>query len=291
MNVHHLELFFYVARHRGVSSAARHMPYGIRQPAISGQIGQLERSLGVSLFHRRPFALTAAGSKLFAEIEPFFGGLGDLPAQLRGHADQRLRLAAPALILRDYLPDILAKYKRRSPEFRLSLHDVNQAEAEDLLQRREIDLAITELEGRPAVSVQSCTLISLPLVLVAAKQSRLRSLKDAFRDGRPCERLISLPSHEVLTQHFDAGLKKLGLSWPAAIEVSSIELIDTYAGLGFGAGVSVAVPRRKLRAGLQQIALPRFSPLTISALWADDLSPLATEFLEDVKKIACQLSR
>lgn len=40
MNVHHLELFHHVARNGGVSAAARAMPYGIQQPAISSQILQ-----------------------------------------------------------------------------------------------------------------------------------------------------------------------------------------------------------------------------------------------------------
>src|SRR5690242_11192745 len=99
MNIHHLELFFYIAKHGGISAAARNMPYGIQQPAISGQITQLEKSLGLSLFHRRPFALTAAGKALFAEIEPFFSRLRELPSHLKGQADQRLRLAAPAQVL------------------------------------------------------------------------------------------------------------------------------------------------------------------------------------------------
>ena len=64
MNVHHLELFYYVARHGGVSAAARAMPYGIQQPAISAQILQLEDSLGTTLFHRRPFRLTGTGEAL-----------------------------------------------------------------------------------------------------------------------------------------------------------------------------------------------------------------------------------
>ncbi|RYD31150.1 MAG: LysR family transcriptional regulator, partial [Verrucomicrobiaceae bacterium] len=51
MNIHHLELFYHVARCRGVSAAARQMPYGIQQPAISAQILQLENSLGKTLFH------------------------------------------------------------------------------------------------------------------------------------------------------------------------------------------------------------------------------------------------
>ena len=45
MNVHHLELFYYVARHGGISSAVRHMPYGIQQPAVSSQVLQLEKTL------------------------------------------------------------------------------------------------------------------------------------------------------------------------------------------------------------------------------------------------------
>ena len=61
MNIHHLELFYYVAKFEGITAAVRKMPYGIQQPAVSGQILQLERDLGVKLFNRRPFALTPAG--------------------------------------------------------------------------------------------------------------------------------------------------------------------------------------------------------------------------------------
>ena len=75
MNVHHLELFYYVAKFRGITPAVRKMPYGIQQPAVSGQILQLERDLGVKLFQRRPFALTPAGEELYAHISGFFSKL------------------------------------------------------------------------------------------------------------------------------------------------------------------------------------------------------------------------
>src|SRR5689334_25401271 len=135
------------------------MPYGIQQPAISGQIAQLEKTLGLKLFHRRPFGLTPGGAKLFREIEPFFSALGELSDQVRGHAHRRLRVAAPARILRDYLPSILATYKKRFPSFRLTLFDANQLHAEELLRKGEIDLAITELVDRPAPSIRSHNLI------------------------------------------------------------------------------------------------------------------------------------
>src|SRR5471032_2378110 len=75
VNIHHLELFYHVARHGGISRAVRHMPYGIQQPAVSGQMRLLEQGLGVRLFERTPFRLTAEGSQLFAFVESFFDNL------------------------------------------------------------------------------------------------------------------------------------------------------------------------------------------------------------------------
>jgi hypothetical protein len=44
-NIRSLQLFYYVARHGGVSQAAKHMPYGIQQPALSEQMIELEQQL------------------------------------------------------------------------------------------------------------------------------------------------------------------------------------------------------------------------------------------------------
>ena len=107
MNIHHLELFYYVARHGGISEAVRNMPYGIQQPAISGQVIQLEESLGVTLFQRRPFALTPAGRELYDFIKPFFDNLTPTAEKLRGGIAQHLRIAAGETLLRDHLPPLL----------------------------------------------------------------------------------------------------------------------------------------------------------------------------------------
>src|SRR6476660_6159493 len=84
VNIHHLELFYYVARHGGITEAVRNIPYGIQQPAVSGQVAQLEEYLGVVLFQRRPFALTGAGEKLYKFIQPFFSNLDQIASELQG---------------------------------------------------------------------------------------------------------------------------------------------------------------------------------------------------------------
>src|SRR5512138_2341764 len=107
MNIHHLELFYFVAGDGGITEAVRNIPYGIQQPAVSGQVAQLEEYLGVTLFQRRPFALTAQGQKLYKYIEPFFSGLDELAAELQGGQARQIRLGASTVVLREHLPPFL----------------------------------------------------------------------------------------------------------------------------------------------------------------------------------------
>ncbi len=107
MNVHHLELFYYVARHGGIMPAVRNIPYGIQQPAVSAQVAQLEEFLGVTLFQRRPFGLTTEGEKLYRFIEPFFGNLEKIAGELQGGQARHFRIGASTIILRDHMPQLL----------------------------------------------------------------------------------------------------------------------------------------------------------------------------------------
>src|SRR2546425_123355 len=123
MNIHHLELFYYVARHGGISEAVRNMPYGIQQPAVSIQILQLEELLGTKLFTRRPFQLTPAGEKLYAFIEPFFSNLPRIEGELRDSAAQFIRIGAPNAILRHHIPDLIRSVRRELPRLKFTLQD------------------------------------------------------------------------------------------------------------------------------------------------------------------------
>ena len=118
MNIHHLELFYYVAMHGGIAAAVRKMPYGIQQPAVSGQIARLEEALGAKLFNRRPFSLLPAGAELFEFIRPFFDDVEKVAGRIQG-ASLLLRIAAPSVVLHDYVPELLRRVRRRFPSFRL----------------------------------------------------------------------------------------------------------------------------------------------------------------------------
>ena len=286
MNVHHLELFYFVARHGGIAPAVRKIPYGIQQPAVSAQMAKLEESLGVTLFQRRPFALTPAGAELFEFIEPFFGNLGEMARKLGASASPQLRIAAPALVMHDYIPDLLQRLRARFPKFRLLLHEAARDEADELLLAGEIDLAITLIEKKPRKGMQSMPLIDLNLVLLVPKKSPITSAGELWGRDKIEETLITFPRTDAVQNHFQRGLQRLGIEWYCGIEMNSARLIERYVAKGYGIGLSVAQPGFKPAAGVRAVPLEDFEPMTIGAVWSGALPPLARQFLSELESEA-----
>ena len=283
MNIHHLELFYYVAKHGGIASAVRNIPYGIQQPAISGQMAKLEESLGVKLFNRRPFALSPAGEELFQFVEPFFANIGAVAKKIRGDATPQLRIAAPTMALHDYVPELLHRVREKFPTFRLNLHEASQPEAEGLLQAQEIDLAITSIEKKPRAGLHSQALVELPLVLLVAKKHPLKNAQELWKRDKIEETLITFPPTEPVFIQFQRGLKALGVEWFSGIEVNSINLIECYVANGFGIGLTAAVPGMRCNPLVRRLPLDGFPPVTIGAVWSGKLSPIARQFLAEVE--------
>jgi DNA-binding transcriptional LysR family regulator len=290
MNIHHLELFYYVARHGGITEAVRNIPYGIQQPAVSGQVAQLEEYLGVTLFQRRPFALTPAGEKLFHFIEPFFANLDGMASELQGGKARQIRIGATTIVLRDHLPELCQSVRKRFPNLKISLREGYPAEFESLLLKEELDLAVTAIEKKPAPGLRSVALVELPLVLLVEKSSAITSAEQLWRRDRIEEALICLPGAEALCKNFQRGLARLGVDWFPGIEVSSVDLIETYVANGFGVGLSVRVPDAKISPKVRTVPLPDFAPVILGALWRGKTSALLQAFLDEIQLRAKRLS-
>jgi DNA-binding transcriptional LysR family regulator len=283
MNVHHLELFYYVARHGGIMPAVRNIPYGIQQPAVSSQIAQLEEFLGVTLFHRRPFALTPEGEKLFEFIRPFFSNLEKVADELQGGQARRIRIGASTIVLREHLPELFRDVRKKFPGLKLSLREGFPIQFEEWLQRDEIDLAVTLMEKKTAPGIHSLALLELPLVLLVEKNSGIGSAEELWQRDKIDEPLICLPQGETVCRNFQQKLNALGVDWFPGIEVSSLELIETYVANGLGAGVTLALPGKKFPSHVRALPLNGFSPVIVGALWRGRKTPLLETFLKEVK--------
>ena len=290
MNIHHLELFYYVAKHGGIMPAVRNIPYGIQQPAVSSQIAQLEEFLGVKLFHRQPFALTAEGKKLYEFVQPFFSNLEKVAGELQGGRARRIRIGAATIVLREHLPELFQNVRKRFFGLKLSLREGSPAELEALLQRDEIDLAVTVMEKKTAPGIRALALLELPLVLLVPKNSAVKSADGLWRRDTIDEPLICFPPGEPLSKAFQARLNQLGIDWFPNIEAGSVDLIEAYVASGLGVGVSAAIPNKSFSPKVRALPLDGFPPVVIGALWRGRKTPLLEAFLEEMQLRARQLS-
>jgi DNA-binding transcriptional LysR family regulator len=289
MNVHHLELFYYVAKHGGIMPAVRNIPYGIQQPAVSAQVAQLEEFLGVTLFQRRPFALTPPGEKLYAFVQPFFSNLDKMASDLQGGQARNFRIGASTIVLRDHLPGLLTGVQKKFPGLRILLREGFPAQLEELLANEEVDLVVTMIERKPA-GTQSLILLELPLVLLVEKSSRFKTAGELWALDKIAEPLICLPAHETMAKNFQSRLAELGVEWFPSIEASSVDLVESYVASGLGIGLSVSVPGKPLLKSVRELPLADFPKGRIGALWRGKNTPLLDAFLDMARQRAREMA-
>jgi DNA-binding transcriptional LysR family regulator len=281
MNVHHLELFYYVAKHGGISAAVRHIPYGIQQPAVSGQMQQLEQDVGAKLFERSPFKLTPAGERLFSHGEPFFSKLGEVKQRLHAERQPPLRVGASEVVLRTHLPAVLERLRDQHVRVPLKLRSGFDTELVAWLRDRVVDLIVTPVPSPPKTRVRHRRLLRLPLVLLVPAKSKATTAAALWENRRPELPLISIPERESVSIVFQRGLRKRGIAWPVAIEASSLELIVQYVADGRGAGVTPLLPEFVTNPRVRVLPLEGFDWLEVVAFWNGEAPPLVRALLDE----------
>ena len=148
-----LKVFKTVADRLSFTRAAREL--FISQPAVTKQIGELEKQLGTNLFLRQGnrIALTPQGERLLAyanRILSLYGELGDEFADRTAPPEGELRLGASTTIAQYVLPGLLARFRKCYPGIALQVESGNTQYIEQAVQEARIDFGI--IEGMASVA-------------------------------------------------------------------------------------------------------------------------------------------
>lgn len=124
MNLHHLSVFFAIARTGSLTAAAHELH--ISQPALSRELRVFEERLGVTLYERHPkgMRLTQAGEVLRRYAERLFELEHAAEAAMReiaGALSGRLTIGASNTIGTYVLPRVLATFRRQRPDVQVTL--------------------------------------------------------------------------------------------------------------------------------------------------------------------------
>jgi DNA-binding transcriptional LysR family regulator len=179
MNLEQLETFLAVARTESFTKAG---PLVHRtQSAVSRQIQELERSVGVPLFERlgKRVLLTDAGRTLFCDAPKLLQQAETLRERLRDIGEGisgELRIGATISAANTFIPDVLARFRRRHPSVSLSLLPGQTRSLANKLRHNELDVAVLGSEvTEPGLTTSHR--IADELVLVASPDHPLATKK------------------------------------------------------------------------------------------------------------------
>ncbi|MER2058766.1 MAG: LysR family transcriptional regulator [Niallia sp.] len=145
MNLHGLRLFYHVAKDRSFTKAAELLR--ISQPAVSSQIKQFEKEMGIPLFIKdgKKFKLTEFGSALAEKAEILFSyeeKLDDFVIDYHLSRKGRLAITATYLPANFVIPACAAVFKAENEEIELNLTTTNSHGAFDQLIHHKADIAM-----------------------------------------------------------------------------------------------------------------------------------------------------
>ena len=134
----------------------------VTQPAMSMQIKELERELGIELVERRgnAIAVTPAGQEIAARAEAILSQvreLSDFARQQHGVLTGSLRLGIIPSIAPYLLPDILTEVMKHYPQLDLQIRETQTNALVEELVRGELDAVLV------ALPVESPQLETMPL--------------------------------------------------------------------------------------------------------------------------------
>ena len=144
-----MKYFDAVCRFQNISKAAAYLH--ISQPTITVAIQSLEGELGIKLFYRngKHLLLTQEGSVIWDKVASILSHIEQLEKEIRdvAHNKNHIRLGVPLQIGVKLLPKLFNEFKALHPEINLEICEAGGIEALQLIERDELDMAITNYDN------------------------------------------------------------------------------------------------------------------------------------------------
>lgn len=243
MDLRRARTFVTVAELGTVSRAALHLR--VAQPALSRQIGELQREFGFKLFDRvgRGLVLTGEGEQLLADCRRLLNdaeAIGERAQLLRRGDTGVLKVAASPQFIEGTLADFLHHYAKLLPNVEVKLREaIGWSEIRGLLERGDIHLGQNLANAVQAEERRFESHRLEPVELLVAFQPKLapgtgRSLEINALGGRP---LLLLDASYVFRRTFDAACRLAGVVPTVAFESRTPHTLVAMAESGHGFAV------------------------------------------------------
>ncbi len=261
MEIQQLRGFYYSAKLGSLTNAADKM--SLTQSAISQQIKALEMELGVKLFNRYGPRkdITPDGeilldliSPLIQEIEMLKITFEDLKGNQKGH----LTIAATTVLIMNYLPHIIQKYRKDHPNIRLIILQHRWNDVVALAESGDVDFGITPIQSIPS-NLSYIELEPFDRVLITNLNHPLSKATNISLKEIAQYPIITYEKGLVHRADLDRVFKEANLETEIVMEATNAETIKRYVEIGIGVAVIPKIalqPTKMLR--LHAISVNQF---------------------------------
>jgi DNA-binding transcriptional LysR family regulator len=258
----HLRTLEAIARHGSFSRAAREL--NVTQPAVSMQIGLLERRVGVPLLERvgkRAFP-TRAGEVLLEHaaraVAELQAGLEHLQ-QLRGRVVGRVRIGTSNSISVYLLPRALRRFRARFPDIELSVVTGVASEVTRAILANELDVGLVSLPvGDRQLAV--APFFRDEMVAIAPAEARWRR-RGRLRAEELAAQPLILDRGSTTRRMIDEWFHRAGLAPRVAMELGNTEAMKKFVEAGLGLSITSHFSVKADVAARRLTALPLHPPL------------------------------
>jgi DNA-binding transcriptional LysR family regulator len=281
MDLRQLSYFVAVAEEGQFTRAA--VRVSVAQPAISAQIGRLERELGEPLFHRdqRGVTLTGAGEALLPHARAALAAAErgrDTIASLRGVLHGRLRIGVSGPGDRR-LAATLGAFHRAHPAIEITLTEQQNAPLLEAVAGGDVDAALVGMPDAAPPQVRTRVIATDPLVLAVRRGDplsrrgtvTLRQLRDAP--------MITLTHGTGLRAVLESACRDAGFSPRITAETSDLGSLVELAAEGLGVAILPSPAAGGADVATVRITRPRLQRRTALAWNPAATSPAGRAFL------------
>jgi DNA-binding transcriptional LysR family regulator len=235
-DVHQLKSFLAVAENLSFTRAAETL--FLTQSAVSHQIADLERDLGVDLFirHGRTIELTAAGRVLADRARRIFTELRDTKAAVVAAARPdmgRLRIGASAAACQYLIPESLREFRECFPSYSLSITPGDSPTVTERVLDGSIDLGVM-IKPEQRLKLQYTDLFEDELGFVVSPHHPWAKTGKVERKELAKQRMVFYSRNSTTFRIVEKFFLKMKTPLPDWIELGSMEAIKELVKLGLG---------------------------------------------------------
>jgi DNA-binding transcriptional LysR family regulator len=244
LSLDRLRAFSYVVELGSFSAAAERLE--LSQPAVSQQVRELEKNVGVRLIERigRRAAPTAAGEELLGHARRIDANVGAAVDAMARHAKGtigRIRIGSGATACIYFLPPILRALRSRFPALDIVVSTGNTSDILKMIEDNSLDFGLVTLPaGGRIFDVQP--LLDDEFVAIAAPDAA--ALPERVSPADLAGRHLVLSQSGANTRGLiDQWALRAGIALKPVMELDSVEAMKEIIGAGLGCGI---VPRMAL---------------------------------------------